>query len=171
MENIIFLFIQHESNCWYSAKKKKKTNTWPDCRFLFLLSCQWIHAAIYVCVSILIPPEKSLDTWWFIVSFKCSRVYMLQWVQSSTFFLFILHPCQFSFSWVIGSKTHNSPIYTASLLIHIRKDYIMVAKVNKHIKFSWLFVVWDWIEYMTFRSQVLEDRDVEDLKERLVQLL
>ena len=47
----------------------------------------------------------------------------------------------------------------------------MVAKVNKHIKFSWLFVVWDWIEYMTFRSQVLEDRDVEDLKERLVQLL
>ena len=51
--------------------------------------------------------------------------FVLWWVQiqSGTIFLFILHLCQFIFSWVIGCKTHNSPIYTASLLIHIRGLY------------------------------------------------
>ena len=80
----------------------------------------------YICVSILIFLPKSLlipnDLSFFS---NAPGDFVLWWVQiqSSTFFLFILHLCQFSFSWVIGGKTHNSPIYTASLLIHIRGLY------------------------------------------------
>lgn len=81
MENIIFLFIQHVRIrlLVYSQKERKKNiqNTWPDCVAFFSISAvnESMLACSYLCVSILIPPEKSLDTKWFIVFFKCSRVF------------------------------------------------------------------------------------------------
>ena len=68
MENIIFLFIQHVRIrlLVYSQKERKKNiqNTWPDCVAFFSISAvnESMQACSYLCVSILIPPEKSLDT-------------------------------------------------------------------------------------------------------------
>ena len=103
IENIIFLFIQHESNCWYSAKKKP---TFGQTVAFFFFSAVNESMQLYMCVSILIPPEKSLKNKWFIVFFKCSPVFLCCGGSKSNrvpfFLLIILHLCHFRFSWVIG---------------------------------------------------------------------
>ena len=129
MENIIFLFIQHVRIrlLVYSQKERKKISKTLGQTVLLsfpsqLSMNQCRHAAICVCPYSFLP--KSLWTPNIHRFFQMlSGVFVLWWVQQTTFFLFILHLCQFSFSWVIGGKTHNSPIYTASLLIHIRGLY------------------------------------------------
>ena len=61
MENIIFLFIQQESNCWYSAKKKKKPTLGQTVAFFFFSAVNE-SMQLYMCVCPYLFLPKSLWT-------------------------------------------------------------------------------------------------------------
>ena len=103
------------------SQKKKNPTLGQNVAFFFFSAVNesmQLSILIFLPKSLLTPNDLSFFS-------NASRWFVLWWVQiqSSTIFVFILHLCQFIFSWVIGCKTHNSPIYTASLLIHIRGLY------------------------------------------------
>ena len=123
IENIIFLFIQHESNCWYSAKKNQHL-----ARLLLSFSSQLsMNQCSYICVCpyLFLPKShwKTNDSSFF----SNAPLYFCVVVGPNPIeylFSYLLY-CIFAISGSVGSldlaaKTHNSPIYTASLLIHIR---------------------------------------------------
>ena len=103
MENIIFLFIQHESNCWYSAKKKKKPTLGQTVAFFFFSAVNE-SMQLYMCVCPTVHTYSSR---------KVSGHLMIH-----RFFQML--PCLYV---AVGPIEYFFPIYTAFLPIQFQLGY------------------------------------------------
>ena len=101
MENIIFLFIQHESNCWYSAKKKKKNQHLARLSLSFSSQLS-MNPCSYICV--------------------CVHTYSSRKVSGHLMIhrFFQMLPCLYV---AVGPIEYFFPIYTAFLPIQFQLGY------------------------------------------------